>query len=254
MSSYSGRHAELYDTFYAHKPYAAEAGFIDRCLKQFSQQPCKRLLELACGTGEHALALERLGYQVVATDNSEDMLLQGRQKAERMGSHVEFLNADMRDLTGVRGAFDGAVCLFDSLGYLVTNEAINQSLKAVADRLRPGGVFIFEFWHAPAMLRSYEAVRVRRYTTDDGLILRVSETQLQPREQVARVLYSVYELGKNGRYVGFDEVQDNRYFQVPEMAHFLSSAGLNALHFFAGFSQDRKIDEETWHVVCVSQR
>ena len=48
MISYLGRHAELYDIFYADKPYALEAAFVHQCLQSYSQEPVHRLLELAC--------------------------------------------------------------------------------------------------------------------------------------------------------------------------------------------------------------
>ena len=73
-SSYIGRHAELYDLFYAEKPYAEEAKFVDACIQQFGEGASKKLLELACGTGRHALEMEKLGYKVIATDYSADML------------------------------------------------------------------------------------------------------------------------------------------------------------------------------------
>ena len=81
MTSYSGRHAELYDLFYADKPYEAEAAFVDQCLREYSVGPTNSLLEIACGTGTHALQLEKRGYQIVATDYSEDMLQRAKQKA-----------------------------------------------------------------------------------------------------------------------------------------------------------------------------
>ena len=74
MGIYDGRHAELYDLFYGAKPYAAEAGYLHGLLQRFSERPVRRLLDIACGTGSHAIELERLGYEVVGSDISEDML------------------------------------------------------------------------------------------------------------------------------------------------------------------------------------
>src|SRR5215831_8801520 len=117
MSSYNCRHALLYDTFYARKPYRQEAAFVDECLQKFSVRRPERLLELACGTGSHALVLESLGYQITAVDNSPDMLKQAWAKAQEISSRVEFRLQDMRMLDQPEGPFDAAYCLFDSLGY-----------------------------------------------------------------------------------------------------------------------------------------
>jgi SAM-dependent methyltransferase len=254
MSSYIGRHAELYDLFYGDKPYAEEAHFVHRCLQEFGSSPSNRLLELACGTGSHAFALEKFGYQILATDYSEDMLVIARERAHRLASSVSFLAQDMTSLSIPESPFDAVICLFDSIGYVATNKRISQVLKGVHDQLRPDGLFVFEFWHGAAMLRSYDPVRVRRWETDQGELLRISETVLNCAEQLSRVTYSIYELNRDGTYVSVKETQTNRYFLVQEMDYWLSNSGFTPVKWFAGFSDDERIDEETWHVVAVARR
>ncbi|HKU75324.1 MAG TPA: class I SAM-dependent methyltransferase, partial [Pyrinomonadaceae bacterium] len=191
MTSYSGRHAELYDLFYADKPYEAEAVFVDECLREYSVRPTTRLLEIACGTGTHALQLEQRGYKIVATDYSHDMLERATQKAAN--SQVEFQLQDMTQLEVSGAPFDAAYCLFDAIGYVGTNEALEKVFRGVHKHLRNDGLFIFEFWHAAAMLRHYDPVRVRRWKQDDSLILRISETSLDYAKQLSSVHYSIYE-------------------------------------------------------------
>ncbi|HLA82641.1 MAG TPA: methyltransferase domain-containing protein, partial [Thermoleophilia bacterium] len=82
MTSYAGRHAELYDVFYSDKPYAAEAAFVHECFGRYAGFPVRRLLELACGTGRHAIELAKMGYELVATDNSPDMLASARSATQ----------------------------------------------------------------------------------------------------------------------------------------------------------------------------
>lgn len=254
MVSYQGRHSELYDLFYSDKPYADEARFVHHCLQRYGDGQTHRLLELACGTGSHALELERLGYEVVATDYSEDMLACARRKASERLSRVDFRWQDMRALNLTDEPFDAAICLFDSIGYVVTNEALLQVLRGVHRHLRPNGLFVFEFWHAAAMLRSHEPLRVRRWVRPEGEVLRISQTQLECIKQLSRVTYSVYELRNDSTFSSFQEVQTNRYFLVQEMAAFLSACRFSPVKWCAGFSWGESIDEGTWHVVAVARR
>ena len=254
MTSYAGRHAELYDLFYAEKPYEAEAAFVDQCLREYSVGPTKRLLEIACGTGTHALQLEQRGYQIVATDYSHDMLERATQKASQKSSRVEFRRQDMTQLDVAGAPFDAAYCLFDAIGYVATNEALEKAFRGVHKHLRPDGLFVFEFWHAGAMLRHYDPVRIRRWQTDAGLILRLSETALEVAKQLSRVTYSIYELKADGTYSTLTETQVNRYFLLQEMAAWLSVTGFAPVKWFAGFTNNETIDDETWHIVTVARR
>jgi SAM-dependent methyltransferase len=254
MTSYSGRHAELYDLFYADKPYAAEAAFVDQCLTNYSVGPVNRLLEIACGTGTHAFHLEKPERKIVATDYSEDMLGRARQKATAKHSNVEFQLQDMTQLAVSTEMFDAVTCLFDAIGYVQTNAALAKVFHGVHKHLRPGGLFIFEFWHAAAMLRHYDPVRVRRWKTDDSTVLRISETTLDAANQLSRVTYSIYELKNDGTYSTVTETQVNRYFLLQEMDQWLTSMRFTPVKWFAGFSDDVTITDETWHIVAVARR
>jgi SAM-dependent methyltransferase len=255
MSSYVGRHARLYDLFYGEKPYAEEARFVHERLQSFGVGAKARLLELACGTGSHAFVFEKLGYCVVAIDDSPDMLEVAREKAQRSGSDVEFQCQDMRRLSfPEHGNFDVVVCLFDSIGYVQTNEGVLDVMRAVQRCLRDGGLFMFEFWHAAAMLRAYDPVRVRRWSVPEGEIVRISETWIDPGKQLSHVLYDIYELRKDGTYLNLKETQVNRYFLVQEMRQFLEASNFALLKFFAAFQEDETITEDVWHVIAFARK
>jgi SAM-dependent methyltransferase len=254
VTTHQGRNAELYDLFYADKPYEEEARFVHACLQRYGARPARRILELACGTGRHARALAGLGYEVVATDRSEPMLACARRGQDAPGAApVSFLRQDMLTLQLAAPPFDAAVCLFDSIGFVQTNEAILQVLDGVRRHLHPGGLFVFEFWHAAAMLRRYEPVRVRRWPTPQGEIVRIAETRLDLPRQLAEVRYTIFEPTADGRHHSSQETQVNRYFLVQEMAGWLKEAGFSALGWFGGFDFADAVTEDTWHVVAVAR-
>lgn len=253
MVSYSGKHAGYYDIFYQDKDYPAEAAFVHECLQRYSGGKTERVLELACGSGNHAFQLEQLGYALVATDYSEDLLVVARQKAASQGSRVDFRLADMRTLALDETDYDAAICLFDSIGYVQTNAAIQQVLAGVHQHLRPGGLFVFEFWHAAAMLSGYDPLRVRHWPIEGGELLRIATTKLDSAQQLAEVTYDIYELHDDLTYTHLQETQVNRYFLVQEMAAFLTQAGFEPVAWLDGYSWKENIDRETWHVLAVAR-
>lgn len=254
MSSYAGRHAELYDLFYGDKPYREEAVFVHDCLRKFGRSPTGEILELACGTGSHAFELEKLGYHITAADHSQDMLKVARRRAAKTDSKVLFISRDMRELQTLCKEYDAAVCLFDSIGYLRTNEALAQAFAGIHRCLRADGLFIFEFWNAPAMLSQYSPVRVRRWNVPQGEVIRISETTLDRENRLAGVDYTVIELKNDSTYSSFRETQINRYFLVEEMRAMISAADFEVLKNFAGFQESERIDDQTWHIVAVARK
>ncbi len=228
-----------------------EVDFIEESL---SVERGGAVLDLACGTGRHAIELARRGYELVALDYSPDMIAAARRNRDAAAASIDFRVGDMRALDVPERPFDAIVCLFDSIGYVSTNEALQAVLAGVHAHLRPGGLFVFEFWHAAAMLRSFEPVRVRRWQLPGREILRLSETRLDPAAQLATVEYNIYEHDDDGRYRRIREAQTNRYFLVQEMAGWLDRAHLQVRTLHAGFTPSEKIDGDTWHVVAVAQR
>jgi SAM-dependent methyltransferase len=211
-------------------------------------------LELACGTGRHALELEKFGYNVTATDRSAAMIDLARQRAAKHQSKIDFVAMDMQELELLEKSWDTAVCLFDSIGYLKTNEAIASTLARVRNHLRESGLFIFEFWHAPAMLNDYSPRRERRWKIDNREIVRTSETTLDRENGLAKVDYEVRELKNDGTSDTFRESHVNRFFSVEEMERLLEQGNFAPRKFFAGFSKTEPITDNTWHVVAVAQK
>jgi ubiquinone/menaquinone biosynthesis C-methylase UbiE len=251
MSVYEGEYADLYDLFYAEKPYDQEVEFTDRLLRAQAQGPSRRLLDVACGTGQHAVRFAAKGWEVVGVDLSADMLR--RAQTRPGGDGVTFLHQDMRELSVPGEPFDAVTCLFDSIGYGVTNDAVTETLSRVRRHLRPGGLFVAEFWHAPPMLAHYDPVRVREWETSGGRILRISRTTLDVVAQLAQVEYSVYQLREDGTYGFWGEVHKNRYFLVQEMDLLLRSGGFEPLRWLAGYDSTAQLDEKTWHVVVLAR-
>ncbi len=255
MSSYIGRHAQLYDIFYAEKNYTKEAIFVQQLVnKYYKQQPSKKMLELACGTGNHAFELENLGFQIQAFDYSPDMIARAREKAWEKQSKVSFAVGDMRELPHFEEKFEVAICLFDSIGYVLTNEGVMQVLNGVYENLKDKGIFIFEFWHAPAMLKSFDPVRVKRWKLADKEILRISETSISIPTQTSTVSYNIYEFFPNGTFSHLQEAQTNRFFQLQEMIFFVENAGFKVVSYYDGYENNTKIDEQTWHIVMMAEK
>src|SRR5690349_8407632 len=88
--------AKYYDTFYQLKNYRQECEFIDSQIRpHFPDKNTTSILELACGTGNHALILSKLGYSITATDLSSDMIEVAKSKSQALSTRLNFKVMDM---------------------------------------------------------------------------------------------------------------------------------------------------------------
>jgi SAM-dependent methyltransferase len=107
--------------------------------------PGSRLLEIGCGTGDEALALSRLGYQVVATDVSPEMIHTASAKAQASGDEgVIWRVLPAGQLPNLvqevePGSFDGA---YSSYGALNCEPQLQAVASALAHLLSPGASWI----------------------------------------------------------------------------------------------------------------
>jgi len=132
---------KYYDRIYWWKDYSQEVDFLTKVLKRYEVRG-KRILEVACGTGNHTKILAAKGYEVVGVDISDEMLRIARRKVK---SHAEFLRGDMRDLDAVvAGRYDAAICLFSAISYNLTRSDLKRTLQGLHDHLKERGVAMFD--------------------------------------------------------------------------------------------------------------
>ena len=252
MSSYVGKHAGFYDIFYRDKDYKTEAGFLKSWINKYSELTCTNILELACGTGNHAFELEKSGFNITALDYSPDMIAQAQMKKERINSKVDFQVGDMRQLPAMKN-FDVVICLFDSIGYVLTNEALKEVFAGVHHNLTENGLFIFEFWHAGAMLKNYDPVRVKKFSSPEGMITRISETTIDHELQTGEVKYTIFNEQQNN-ISRIEESQKNRFFLAQEMRFIIESSNFTLLQYYDGYSDVDRITENTWHIIAIAKK
>jgi SAM-dependent methyltransferase len=112
---------------------------IDRALKILRPRGDERILDLACGSGRHAIELRRRDFSVVGADISEELIEIARGESTVEGFDVEFVLADLRELD-YEDEFDFVLNLNDgAIGYLENDEENRRAFEVIARALRPGG-------------------------------------------------------------------------------------------------------------------
>lgn len=124
--------------------------------------PGRALLDIGTGLGVAAIAAEKLGYRVVATDVSSNALTRARERAGPSSAIVWLCDDITR--TRLRGQFDVLIdrgCL-----HLLAPEQLDGYARSVAALASPGGALLLKT-HAPSEGHSrgttpYDAARIER--------------------------------------------------------------------------------------------
>jgi len=137
-----------YDKLYADKDYAHEVAVI---LEIFGKKP-RRVLDVGCGTGNHAFLLAEKGIKVHGIDPDPDMIEVARQKCGP-DSPLTFSRGDVSRLGLLDlASFDLIISMFNVVNYIMDMAGLLDFFSGIYRGLAPGGVFIFDCWNGIAAL------------------------------------------------------------------------------------------------------
>ena len=135
----ANRHRLFYRDWHAYMKQ--EGAWLDGILRPFG---VRNVLDCTCGIGTQAIALALNGYDVAASDLSDENLAVAQRGAAEFGVSVMWHRADVRFLDRVpfAGPFDAVVSLGNSLPHLLTETDMQAALRQMVDQTRPGGLVI----------------------------------------------------------------------------------------------------------------
>lgn len=208
---------ELYDAIYKFKDYAAESARIVELVEQHAAA-ASTLLDVGCGTGEHARFLSRR-FAVDGLDLNEDYL----EAARRKHPAGNFTAGNMTNFD-LRRAYDVVTCLFSAIGHLKDAAETVAALKCFRRHLNRGGLAIVEPWFQP---QDWKPGRVSVHTgmVGDRTVVRMS---VSGRDGANSTLEFHYLIGGPGRIEHHVERHVMPLFTRAEMIRMFESAGFDA--------------------------
>ncbi len=244
-------YARIYDAIYSEKDYDRECRVLGNLFQKYARIPVRKILDLGCGTGSHALCLAREGYEVVGVDLSSSMLRIARSKARRAGVAVRFHHADVQRVR-LRETFDAVLLMFAVLSYQTTEAAVLRVLRTARRHLHPAAIMIFDAWYGPAVLAQRPERRGRTITAPGGPLIRTVSGALDHRHRLCVVNVSVRSLRGRRSPREFGERHVMRYFFRSELRRLLAASGLSLLRLGAVQNVNEGPDTTTWSVLGIA--
>jgi SAM-dependent methyltransferase len=129
-----------------------EIGFLVDALEL---APGRRVLDVGCGPGRHALALARRGIDVVGVDLSEDFVALARDAAAAEKLPARFEVGDVRELAAGTG-YDAVLCLCQGGFGLLGGRDEARAFERIAAAVGPGGRLALTAFSAAFAVRFLE--------------------------------------------------------------------------------------------------
>lgn len=214
--------AELYDLIYSgFKDYAKESAQLATFIKQ-EHGPARTILDVACGTAEHARLLsDNHGFAVDGLDLDPDFVEIAKRKLPR--GHV--YRGDMTSFT-LPKKYDVVLCLFSSIGYVRTLARVRQTFERFRAHLAPDGIVLVEPWFPPGVL---EAGRISVNDAQSPGLRVVRMGQVTVEDRLSRIRFE-YLIGRPDGIEHAVEVHELGLFTTEEMLDAFTAAGLSAKH------------------------
>ena len=250
-ATFGAQYAAAYDFLYADKDYGAECDLLEAAFRLWAARPVRRVLDLGCGTGGHAIFLAHRGYDVVGVDRSMEMLTRARHASAAAGVPARFIAADLRRIR-FRRSFDAALLMFAVLGYQIDDADVLSALLTARQHVADGGVVIFDVWYGPAVLALGPETRTKTVASPLGPLRRKARGSLEPQGNICRVDYRLSRPEPGGRTNETDERHRVRYFFADELGRLLHEAGLRLASLSAFPSLTRMPDTTTWNALVVA--
>ena len=136
--------AYFYDEFNGEADYDALFAYVLRKLKENGIQN-GIVADFGCGTGDLTLMLSQAGYDVIAVDQSEEMLAVLRDKADQLGiaDGLLLLRQNLLELD-LFGTIRAAVSTFDTYSHIGPWQNFEKAIRRAAFFMEKGGVFLFD--------------------------------------------------------------------------------------------------------------
>ena len=229
--------APYYDLLTQNVNYKGYAGRVFSLIRRYLKAapgPGQKITvaDIACGTLNLGICLEDLGFKVIGTDLSDDMISAAKHKIKDSGSSIILLKQDMRKLC-LPYCADAAVCSLDALNHLPRLDSVKQAFLAAAENLKPGGLFIFDM-NTPYKHRKVLADNSFVFDRPKEGVYAVWQNEYRPGDCSVKITLDFFLRQEDGSFVRKSESFRERAYHTKTVAELVENCGFELLEIFDG--------------------
>lgn len=194
-----------------------------------------KIFDVAAGTGNQAIRLAQLGYQVTATDLDEEMIEQLNRKIRSNDIAITAYSLDMRNIDALSAnSFNSVLCIGNSIVHLDSITEIKQTLLKMYNLLTESGTVIIQ-------VVNYDKVLQQKLTK-----LPIIERKEEGVTFIRTYEHEEKRVKFNGKLVVKGEAGESTFenslelypLTSNELVDALEQAGFHSINLFGNFNKD----------------
>ena len=237
--AYDSAFAEVYDTFTQNTEVEKRTAFLHALLCRFGIKD-GILLDLACGTAKLSEAFIKLGYDVICTDASYNMLTKARERLEKYGNRALILSQDMRELD-LFGTIHACICTLDSINHITDKREVQTVFDRVSLFTEPDGVFIFD---VNTVYKHREILGNNTFVYENDTDFLVWQNDYNPSDNTVQMTIDIFTFDGNQKYTRASEDIVERAYETDEIIRMLKKAGFRKTYCFGDLKDSAPVDTE----------
>ncbi len=239
--------ASVYDELTLNVDYKNRAEYVQGILNRHGITD-GLLLDLACGTGSMAVEFSKMGYEVIATDASADMLMEAQNKAYDNEQSIMFLCQRMEE-TDLYGTVGAVVCALDSINHLPDVDTMRKTFDTLKNFVDDKGIMVFD---VNTLYKHQKVLGNNTFVYDEKNVFCVWQNHLLQDNKTVNINLDFF--CKNGElYERFNENFNETAFTDDEITNAVEGAGFKVLERFCDMTNNPP-DDTTERVYYVIRR
>ena len=199
--------SENYLKVYSHRDESEAERLVELIVKSLGIKSDSKILDMACGSGRHAVIFAKRGFDVTAVDLSQMLLSDAKATARENDVKMNFVLSDILDFQTTQ-RFSLSLNLFTSFGYFDDDEDNFRVILKAYDLLIDGGYFVIDYFNKNYLLKNLIPTTV---FSENGL--RITQNRAIQGTRVVKNITienggSVEEFYESVRLYSYDEMLD----------------------------------------------
>lgn len=244
---------KYYDKIFSQKDYLTETKFLFDEAEDHGIGADK-ILEIGCGTGNHTKELLRHNgvKQLVAVDIDTQMIAKIKEKLGKEKS-LAIVHGRVSDIP--ENGFSLATAMFNVVTYAASQDDLVDLFNAVFDKLKPGGMFIFDAWNGVAAIKDPPQTKNDSIALSKGKRIDVTlNPEIDVLNQHVALEYNL-RVSLKGKITESGTFKIDQYLWTPmQLSYIYKKLGFVEQGVYALNDLERKATETDWKILFVLKK